>query len=58
MAPGGVWIGNVEVNVVHVLVRDRAGIKLEAQIYPISCIERHKVRSTNMIVSFCGPSSR
>ena len=33
MAPGGVWIGNVEVNVVHVLVRDRAGIKLEAQTY-------------------------
>ena len=33
MAPGGVWIGNVEVKVVHVFVRNRAGIKLEAQNY-------------------------
>ena len=33
MTPGGVWIGNMEVNVVHVLVRDRARIKLEAQTY-------------------------
>ena len=29
MAPGSLWIGNVKVNVVHVLVRDRARIKLE-----------------------------
>ena len=29
MAPGSLWICNVEVNIVHVLVRDRTRIKLE-----------------------------
>ena len=33
MAPGSLWICNVEVNVVHVLVRDRARIKLEGMIF-------------------------
>ena len=28
MAPGGLRIGNVEVDIVHVLISDRAGIKL------------------------------
>ena len=46
MAPGSLWIGNVKVNVVHVLVRDRARIKLERKKWKFF-----------IIMLFYGPSS-
>ena len=36
MAPGGLRIGNVEVDIVHVLISDRAGIKLGEYFFEIS----------------------
>ena len=50
MAPGSLWIGNVKVNVVHVLVRDRARIKLERkknESFSLSCCSMDPVQWVN-----------